>query len=146
VYRLFVDSSVFGFARSGGRGLHNTLLGDALWVRAFAGGRAGEGAIEPIHVNLPFASLRLKSGVHGGQELRPEFMEDLIDIDVRQLTLRGLVTKSTWVAGYFGGYLWPLLYLGEDHQLDRLQWLGALISSKDRDRVEATSVEYLLLV
>ena len=93
---LVVNSSVFGFARFGGHRLCYAFLGDALWVRALAGGCAGEGTIESVDVNLSFASLRLKGGVHGGQELRPEFMEDLIDIDVRQLPLRGLVTKSTW--------------------------------------------------
>jgi hypothetical protein len=63
---LLVNSGVFGFARFRGRCLCYAFLGDALWISAFASGRSGECAVEPVYVNLPFASLRLKGGVHGG--------------------------------------------------------------------------------
>lgn len=56
-------------------------------VRDLLGGSAGKGAVEAGDVDAALAHLGFDGGVHGGEKLVAEFVEDAVDVDVGQRAL-----------------------------------------------------------
>ena len=88
-FSLVVDSCFFGFAGFCRGDLGDAFFGDTLRCGAFAGGGAGEGSVEAIDIDGAFADFALDSGMHGGQKLGSQFIQQLVDVDVGQTFLRG---------------------------------------------------------
>ena len=60
------------------------FVGDEDGVGDFLGGGSGKGAVEARDVDAALAHLGLDGGVHGGEELVAELVEDAVDVDVGQ--------------------------------------------------------------
>jgi hypothetical protein len=79
---LFVYAGFSGFAWAGGGCFGDAFVGDALGGGAFAGCGSGEGAVEAVDVYGAFADFAFNGGVHGGEKLGAELVENFVYVDV----------------------------------------------------------------
>jgi hypothetical protein len=70
VMPLVLDPRVFSPAWFRRDGLGDAPLRDPLRIRALSGRCPGEGAVEPIYIDLSLASLRFEGGVHRREQFR----------------------------------------------------------------------------
>ena len=80
---LILAGRVGPFLRFGGI-LLDAFVGDGDGVRDLLGGGAGEGAVEPGDVDATLTQLGLDGGVHGGEELIAELVQNAVNVDVGQ--------------------------------------------------------------
>lgn len=79
---LLVSKRLSLLLHHSGKVLH-ALVGNMDWIRTLSGGGAVEGAVEALDVHLTVAQLAIKRIVHSRYQFRAQFVEDLVDVDVR---------------------------------------------------------------